>query len=78
MIKANFSVVIDACVLANFAVCDLLLRLAERPTLYQPRWSETILAETRRTHEDKLHWEHTFPHSAGRYWKNLVTATEHD
>jgi hypothetical protein len=32
--KADFRVVLDACVLANFGVCDLLLRLAERPRLY--------------------------------------------
>lgn len=56
MIRANFSVVIDACVLANYAVCDLLLRLAETPTLYLPRWSKEILEETRRTQLCKLKW----------------------
>jgi hypothetical protein len=30
-IKADFKVFLDACVLADIAVCDLLLRLAERP-----------------------------------------------
>jgi hypothetical protein len=35
--RADFKVVLDACVLANFGVCDLLLRLAERPRLYLPR-----------------------------------------
>jgi hypothetical protein len=42
--RADFKVVLDACVLANFGVCDLLLRLAERPRLYLPRWSEELLA----------------------------------
>ena len=54
--KADFHVVIDACVLANHAVCDLLLRLAERPRLFLPHWSEQILREVHRTHVDKLDW----------------------
>jgi len=49
-------VLIDACVLANQGVCDLLLRLAERPRLFLPFWSETILDEVRRTHTQKLGW----------------------
>lgn len=54
--KADFRVVLDACVLANYAVADLLLRLAEKPRLYLPRWSEEILAETRRTQVGDLGW----------------------
>ena len=54
--RADFKVVFDACVLANFGVCDLLLRLAERPRLYLPRWSEELLRETERTHVQKLGW----------------------
>ena len=53
---ADFPVVLDACVLANFGVCDLFLRLAEHPRLYTPRWSEKILAEVKRTHLRKLKW----------------------
>ncbi|SPF52473.1 conserved hypothetical protein [Candidatus Sulfopaludibacter sp. SbA4] len=49
-------VVLDACVLANFSLCDTLLRLAEPPQLYEPRWSEEIMAETLRTLESKLGW----------------------
>ncbi|KXU36818.1 hypothetical protein AXK11_03205 [Cephaloticoccus primus] len=49
-------VVIDACVLANYAVVDLLLTLAELG-LISPRWSSQILEETYRTHTQKLHWE---------------------
>ncbi|MDX2109996.1 MAG: PIN domain-containing protein [Verrucomicrobiota bacterium] len=54
--KADFQVVLDACILANFSICDLFLRLAETPRLYLPRWSEEILVETHRTHIGKLGW----------------------
>jgi len=49
-------VVLDACVLANFSLCDTLLRLAEPPRLYEPKWSEEIIRETTRTLETKLGW----------------------
>lgn len=49
-------VVLDACVLANFSLCDTLLRLAEPPRLYEPKWSEEIIGETTRTLESKLGW----------------------
>jgi len=54
--NADFPVVLDACVLANQRVTDLLLRLAETPRLYLPHWSERILDETERTLTDKLGW----------------------
>ena len=50
------SVVLDACVLANFSLCDTLLRLAEPPRLFEPKWSEEIIRETTRTLELKLGW----------------------
>lgn len=56
MIKADFRVCLDACVLANFGVADLLLRLAKRPRQLIPVWSEEILDETYRTHTQKLGW----------------------
>jgi predicted nucleic acid-binding protein len=43
-------------VLANFSLCDTLLRLAEPPRLYEPKWSEEIIRETTRTLESKLGW----------------------
>jgi predicted nucleic acid-binding protein len=49
-------VILDACVLANFSLCDTLLRLAEPPRLYEPKWSEEIIRETTRTLESKLGW----------------------
>jgi hypothetical protein len=42
-------VVLDACVLANFSLCDTLLRLAEAPPLYEPRWPAEVITETVRT-----------------------------
>lgn len=49
-------VVLDACVLANFSLCDTLLRLAEPPRLYEPKWSDQSIRETTRTLESKLGW----------------------
>jgi hypothetical protein len=49
-------VVLDACVIANFSLCHLLLRLAEPPRLFEPRWSEKIMEETLRTLKAKLGW----------------------
>ena len=57
MQQADFKVVLDACVLANFSVCDLLLTLAEKPRMYLPRWSQKLLDETYDTHVKKLGWE---------------------
>lgn len=42
--------------LANFSLCDTLLRLAEPPRLYEPKWTEDIIRETTRTLELKLGW----------------------
>ena len=54
--RADFDVLIDACVLANHGVCDLLLSLAERPRLFVPHWTAKILREVERTQRDKLGW----------------------
>lgn len=54
--NADFPVVLDACVLANQRVTDLLLRLAETPRLYVPKWSARILDETDRTLLGNLNW----------------------
>jgi len=54
--RADFDVLIDACVLANHGVCDLLLSLAERPRLFVPHWTAKILHEVERTHFEKLGW----------------------
>jgi hypothetical protein len=41
--------VLDACVLAPMPIVDTLLRLAEEPAFYTPKWSPHILEELRRT-----------------------------
>jgi hypothetical protein len=39
---------LDACVLVPMPLADRLLRLAEPPAIFKPRWSEDILAEMSR------------------------------
>jgi len=41
-------ILLDTCVLAPMPLCDTLLRLAEAPAFYVPRWSAGILEELRR------------------------------
>ena len=43
-----FVVVLDTCIIAPMPLCDTLLRLAEDPAFYMPRWSDGILDELRR------------------------------
>lgn len=50
---SDFPVILDACVLVPAALRDTLLRLAEKH-LFQPRWSDAIIAEMIRTLETKL------------------------
>jgi predicted nucleic acid-binding protein len=66
--RADYRVVLDACVLTNQAVCDLFLRLAETPRLYVPQWSKEILDEVRRTHVEQLDW----PADLADYWRSEV------
>ena len=51
---ADFLVVLDACVLIQAPLRDTLLRLAEPPRLYVPRWSEEIIIETVRNLENRI------------------------
>ena len=74
--RADFRVFLDACVLANFGVCDLLLRLAERPRLIEPRWSAHVLAEVRRTHVEKLKWPETLADSFQAELRNAFPDAE--
>lgn len=66
--NANFRVVLDACVLANFGLCDLFLTLAETPRLYQPLWNREILDEAQRTQTCKLGW----PAELSNSWRKAV------
>lgn len=46
--RADYRVVLDACVLIPMPLADTLLRLAEEPRLYLPKWSRTIIEEVTR------------------------------
>jgi len=46
--RADFRVVLDACVLIRMPLADTLLRMAEAPRLYLPRWSQAIMDEVTR------------------------------
>lgn len=50
---SDFPVMVDACVLVQAAVRDILLRLFER-RLFLARWTDEIIEETVRTLRDKL------------------------
>ena len=66
--NADPRVVLDACVLANFGLCDLFLTLAETPRLYQPVWNLEILDEVQRTQIGKLGW----PDALSKSWREAV------
>jgi predicted nucleic acid-binding protein len=88
--RADYRIFLDACVLANFGVCDLLLRLSERPRLIVPHWSAEVLAEVRRTHVNKLQWplelaesfqaeiRTAFPDAEVADYENLLPALTND
>ncbi len=46
--------VLDTCVLIPAVLRDTLLRLAEHPRLYLPRWSDEIIAETVRNLQNRI------------------------
>jgi hypothetical protein len=66
--KASSRVVLDACVLANFGLCDLFLTLAETPRLYQPVWNREILDEVQRSQVGKLGW----PEGLAKSWREAA------
>lgn len=51
---SQFVVVFDTCVLAPMPVVDTLLRLAEEPAFYTPKWSAPILEELRHVLRDRF------------------------
>ena len=80
--RADFKVFLDACVLANFGVCDLLLRPAEKPRQYLPVWSDAVLDEVYRAHTEKLGWPEELAVSFGRelrrhFPKALASSYDH-
>ncbi len=46
--NSDYPVLLDACVLLPMPLADTLLRMAESPRLYLPKWSKDILAEVSR------------------------------
>jgi predicted nucleic acid-binding protein len=54
--RADFTVLLDANVLAESAISDLFLRLSEEPRLICPKWTHEIWEETHRTLINKLNW----------------------
>jgi len=46
--RADYRVVLDACVPIPMPLADTLLRMAEAPRLYLPRWSQAIMDEVTR------------------------------
>lgn len=54
--NADYKILLDANVLANCAVCDLYMRLAEKPRLLLPKWTDQILEEVHRTQIQQLGW----------------------
>jgi hypothetical protein len=48
--RADFGVVLDACVLLPMPLADTLFRMAEHPRLYVPRWTAEIMEEVSRNH----------------------------
>lgn len=75
-------VLVDACVLAEAAVSDLLLRIASATEWIDIRWSDAIWLETRNTCIGKLGWSPELVDrriSAATSWfdESMVTDFEH-
>src|SRR5262249_47499181 len=60
--RADSRVVLDACVLIPMPLADILLRMAEAPRLYLPKWSQTILGEVTRNLSEKWDMAPEKPH----------------
>lgn len=56
--KGARTVVLDVCVLIPMPLADTLLRLAAGPHLYQPKWTDQIMAEVSRTLREKFGLSH--------------------
>jgi predicted nucleic acid-binding protein len=52
--KSDYFVVLDACVLLPMPLADTLLRMAETPRLYLPKWSDETLREVTKNMIAKL------------------------
>ena len=75
-VRADFPVLLDACVLAEASVADLYLRLSEEPRLLLPRWTEKIWDEVDRTCSQKLGWSLDRSHSAANGVKHVYRSND--
>lgn len=66
--RADYRAVLDACVLLPMPLADTLLRMAETPRLYLPKWSQMIMDEVTRNLIQKWGVE---PAKAGRRERHL-------
>jgi hypothetical protein len=55
--RADYRVLLDACVLMPMPLADTLLRMAEAPRLYLPKWSQMIMGEVTRNLVNKWNME---------------------
>ena len=46
--KGERRAVLDACVLIPMPLADTLLRMAESPSLFSPKWSQSVMDEVSR------------------------------
>jgi predicted nucleic acid-binding protein len=86
----QYVALLDSCVLVPMPVVDTLLRLAEEPAFYSPRWSELILSEVERVLRDK--WKYpgastklriqvmrdSFPEAMVTGYEELIDAMKND
>ncbi len=85
---SQYITLLDTCVLAPMPVMDTLLRLAEEPAFYTPKWSAHIIQELRKTLADKFKYspqqverrieamESTFPSAMVTGYENLIDSME--
>jgi predicted nucleic acid-binding protein len=90
MKTSRYVALLDTCVLAPMPVMDTLLRLAEEPAFYVPKWSPGIIQELQRTLKDKFHYspeqvrrkieamESAFPSALVTGHENLIDSMKND
>lgn len=88
--KSDFPVILDACVLLPMPLADSLLRMAESPRLFLPKWSDETLHEVtqnlvgkwNKTDEQAQRRENAlrtfFPESLVKDYADLIPAMQND
>lgn len=88
--KSDYAALLDACVLLPMPLADTLLRMAETPRLYLPRWSNDILREVsgnlvqkfNKTEEQVQRRENAlrefFPEALVEGYQDLISAMKND